>query len=79
MVRFEKLMYERLVNTEMLKRKRVIDTPKKWFWQQRNDEMRAQAHKVFNQGITGALFKAVEPIAAWIFYKWPRDIALQRG
>lgn len=78
-MRFEKLLYEKVVNTQMLKRQRVITSPKKWFNTQRNEAHRIVAHKVFNQGITGAIHRAIEPLLSWAFYKWPREIALQRG
>jgi len=78
-MRFEKLLYEKVVNTRMLNRQRVMGNPKKWFNENRTEAHRIVAHKFFNQGITGAIFRPLEGIMSWLFYQWPRDIAVRRG
>ena len=78
-MRFEKLLYERMVNSKMLKRARTLDRPRKFHYENYTGHAKVQAHKLFGTGITGAIFRTVEPIVAWVFYKWPRDIFLQRG
>jgi hypothetical protein len=79
MVRFEKLIWERLVNVKALGRQREIASPKKWFTANRNTENKIAAHFYLGTGITNAAFKVVEGALAWALWKWPRDIALQRG
>jgi hypothetical protein len=79
MVRFEKLLWESLVNTKMFGRERVIAKPAKWFNASRNKENKVAAHYYFTQGLRATLFKSVENVLAWMFWKWPRDFALQRG
>jgi len=79
MVRFEKLLWERLVNTKALGRQRVIASPRKWFTGDRDTESKVAAHYYFNTGIFGAVFKSLEGVFSWIFWKWPRDYAFQRG
>jgi len=79
MVRFEKLVWERLINVKALGRQRVIASPRKWFTANRNTENKIAAHYYFNTGIVGAAFKAVEGALSWGIWKWSRDVALQRG
>jgi hypothetical protein len=59
-----------------LGRCRVIATPSKHFNENRNDAFKVAANKVFNQGVTGIVLRAVEPILAKFTYRWYRDIAL---
>jgi hypothetical protein len=79
MVRFEKLIWEQLVNTRALGRERVISTPRKWFNSFRHEENKVAAHYWYTTGLTGVFFKAFERPLSWLFWQWPRDIALQRG
>lgn len=79
MVRFEKLIYERILNNKAVGRERVISSPKKWFTANRHREVKVAAHYYFTGGLRAAMFRAVEPVMSWLFWKWPRDIALQRG
>jgi len=79
MVRFEKLAWETLANSKALGRQRVFGSPRKWFAANRNAENKVAAHYYFTTGIIGWLFKSFEAFGSWMFWKWPRDIALQRG
>lgn len=79
MVRFEKLIWEQLVNTKMFGRERVIGTPKKWFTANRHREVKVAAHYYFTGGLRASAFKAVEGAMSWLFWKWPRDIAVNKG
>lgn len=78
-MRLEKVAYERIINTRMFGRQRKLEHPKKWYHQDKEKNQAILAHQVLNTGITGMIFRAVEPVIAWLFWKWPRDIALQRG
>lgn len=79
MVRLEKILYEQILNNKVLGRARKMTSPTKWFYESRQSVMSIAAHKLFQQGITGKLFKLVEPAFAWLFYKWPKEIANSRG
>lgn len=79
MVRFEKLLWESLVNTKALGRERVISTPKKWFTANRHREVKVAAHYYYTEGLRSKLFRSVEGVMSWIFWKWPRDIAVNKG
>lgn len=78
-MRFEKVIWESLVNTKMFGRERVIAQPVKWFNASRNKENKVAAHYYFTQGLRATLFKSFESVLSWLFWKWPRDFALQRG
>lgn len=78
-MRLEKVAYERIINSAALGRQRVIGAPRKWYFQDKDSAQTILAHQVLNQGITGTLFRVFEPVIAWLFWKWPRDIAIQRG
>jgi len=41
--------------------------------------MAIAAQKMFDKGIRATLFRFIEPVIAYFAWKWPRDIALQRG
>lgn len=79
MVRFEKLIYEKILNSKALGRERVISSPKKWFTANRHREVKVAAHYYFTGGLRAAIFRTIEPVMSWLFWKWPRDIALNRG
>ncbi|CAD8124157.1 unnamed protein product [Paramecium sonneborni] len=79
MVRLEKLIYEQLVNIRALKRERIIGSPRKWYSEPRTPAMTLSAVKLFTQGWTGFLYKFVEPLFARFFYRWMRNIGLERG
>lgn len=79
MVRFEKLLWESLVNTKALGRERVIGAPKKWFTANRHREVKVAAHYYYTEGLRSKLFRSVENVMSWIFWKWPRDIAVNKG
>lgn len=72
-------MWEQFANVAALGRARVMSTPSKFFNENRNDAFKVGAHRLFNQGLTGVVLRAVEPILAKFTYRWYRDIALQRG
>jgi len=78
-MRFEKLIWESLVNTKTFGRERVIASPRKWFTASRNKENKVAAHYYFTHGIRASIFKSMEGVFSWLFWKWPRDFALQRG
>lgn len=79
MVRLEKVLYEQLVNTRTFKRERIISAPSKWYSEPRVPSLTLAAMRLYTQGITGQLFKLVEPFFARFVYNWTRDHALQRG
>lgn len=79
MVRFEKLLWEKLVNTRALGRQRVIDVPRKWFNSSYHKDNKIAANYAFNTGIFKSIFRSLEGAFSWAFWKWPRDYALQRG
>jgi hypothetical protein len=63
----------------MFGRERIIGAPRKWFDAPRHQENKVAAHYYFTQGLRSALFRLVEPVMAYFFYRWPRDIANQKG
>jgi hypothetical protein len=67
-VRFEKIVYEQLVNTRQLRRERVLSHPKKWYSEARTPAMKLAAIKLFDEGLTGRLYRMVEPIVARFVY-----------
>lgn len=79
MVRFENLIYERLLNVKVLGRARVFATPKKWYNEPRHEAMKVTAQRFYVNSIFAGLFRMLEPIIAKGTYQWVRDIALQRG
>ncbi|CAD8118402.1 unnamed protein product [Paramecium sonneborni] len=79
MVRLEKLIYEQLVNIRALKRERIIGSPRKWYSEPRTPAMTLSAVKLFTQGLSGQIYKLVEPLFARFFYRWMRNIGLERG
>lgn len=79
MVRLEKVAWERLFNTKMLGRERALGAPKKWFEANRHREVKVASFYYFTQGLRASIFRMLEPVMAYFFWKWPRDIALQRG
>lgn len=77
-MRLEKIWYERLFNTAMTGRQRVIRQPKLWDYDNLEKIHRLEDEKpVFKKETGWARF--VEPFYAYFCYQWPRDIALQRG
>jgi hypothetical protein len=79
MVRLEKVLWERLLNTRALGRERVIGAPSKWFEANRHNEAKVASHYMYTQGLRASVFRMFEPLMAWLFYRWPRDIAVNRG
>ncbi len=79
MVRLEKIVYEKLVNTQTLKRARVLGAPQKWYNESRDDAYSVSAHKLFREGLTARIYRLLEPAIARLTYQWYRDYALQRG
>jgi hypothetical protein len=79
MVRFEKLLWENALNIKALGRERIIGAPVKWYRRNVFDDMVIASQKLFDNGIRSYFYRLIEPITAYFFWKWPRDIALQRG
>lgn len=79
MVRFEKLIWENLFNIKAFGRQRVLGSPQKWFKRNDLDDINVAQAYLFETGIRATIFRWFEPILAYLFWKWPRDIALQRG
>ena len=80
MVRFENLIYERLLNIKLLGRNRQLASPRKWFNEPRHDAVNAATERVFTKSaILAPLLRLLEPLIAKASYQWIRDIALQRG
>ncbi|CAD8125101.1 unnamed protein product [Paramecium sonneborni] len=79
MVRLEKLLYEQLLNIRALNRQRIIGSPRKWYSEPRTPALTLSAMKLFTQGVTGQIYKMVEPLFARFFYRWMRNIGLDRG
>jgi hypothetical protein len=63
----------------VLGRQRELGAPTKWYGEKRNEAFKVASYKLLNQGITGIIFKAVEPILAKFTWNWIKDIAHQRG
>jgi len=56
-----------------------MGTPSKWYNENRHDAFKVASNRMFNQGITGFVFKIFEPLLARLTYRWWRDIASSRG
>jgi len=69
MVRFEKLAYEQLVNSAMLNRTRKMSAPSKFFPQSRWKDMQVDAVNLCSSGITGAIYRLLEPLIARFTYQ----------
>jgi len=59
-----------------LKRARPIVAPSKWYTENRSTQYKVAANKMFNEGITGAILRKLEPLLAKATWQWMRDIAL---
>eukprot|EP01015_Nassula_variabilis_P027161 TRINITY_DN551_c0_g1_i5.p1 TRINITY_DN551_c0_g1~~TRINITY_DN551_c0_g1_i5.p1 ORF type:complete len:324 (+),score=83.20 TRINITY_DN551_c0_g1_i5:157-1128(+) len=79
MVRFEKIAWEKFINSKALKRERVIGSPQKWHREDKFDNMLVASYKMFEYGISGKVLRMVEPLFAYFGYNWIRDIGLQQG
>lgn len=69
MVRFEKLAYEQLVNSAMVNRSRKMAAPSKFFSQSRWKDMQVDAVNLCNTGLTGAIYRLLEPLIARFTYQ----------
>lgn len=83
MVRFEKNLYERVLNSAILGRARHIESPSKFYFENANSYMRvANWHKEHNSILTW-WYKLTAPISNWIdrtlVYGFRRGIELDRG
>jgi hypothetical protein len=78
-IRLEKILYEKLFNNSMLGRQRVIGAARHWEY----DPADKLWEKAYKEGPpltkTTGLWRTFEPIFAWAFYHWPRDICIKRG
>lgn len=79
MVRFENLLYEKLVNIKLFNRARQFGPPRKWYNESREEGMQVMADKVLNKSVFGMIYRLFEPLLAKVTYQWTRDILLQRG
>lgn len=79
MVRFENLLYERLLNTKLLGRARTFASPRKWYNEPRHEAVKVMAYKLFKRSFVAPILNFLEPIYAKYYYQWTRDILLQRG
>jgi len=79
MVRFEKLPWEKFFNIKALGRERVFGAPTKWFKRNVYDDMVIAQHNIFDKGVSGFIFRFFEPLFAYYFYHWPKDIAHNKG
>lgn len=79
MVRFERLLWEKVVNIKAFGRERTLAAPRKAQYVRQRDLNGVIAHSLFNTGMTAAFFSFIEPLLAYILYKYPRDICSQRG
>lgn len=79
MVRLEKLLYERVANVKALGRQRIFGAPRKWFNEEKNAECQTAAHILFDTGLKASIFRLLEPIISYFFWKWPREILLNKG
>jgi len=77
-VRLEKIWYERLFNSAMTGRQRVIRQPRLWDYDNLEKANRLEEEKPVFTKETG-WERIIEPFMAYFFYQWPRDIATQRG
>lgn len=69
MVRFEKLAYEQLVNSAVLNRSRKMTAPAKFFQQNRYKDAQIDAVQLCNTGLTGAVYRLLEPLIARFTYQ----------
>jgi hypothetical protein len=76
MVRLEKVILEKFLNSKPLKRQRAISSPSKWYKEDKIDNMLVAATKIYDHGISGKIFKYLEPAFAYLGYNWIRDIGL---
>lgn len=80
MVRLEKALYEKLVNTSVLGRARTIATPKKWMQHNPEDYKAVQAAYMEDNSFLHKVYdKILYPFYQRFWWQWQRDIALQRG
>lgn len=79
MVRFERVVWEKMLNIKALGRERTITTPRKPNYIRQRDLNGYLSNQVFQTGMTAAFFSFIEPLLAHIVYNFPRDIGLQRG
>jgi hypothetical protein len=83
MVRFEKNLWEKVVNHSLFGRARVIGSPSKAYFENPYSYMRvADWHKEHNS-IMSLWYRATAPISDWwdrnFVYKFRRDLELERG
>jgi hypothetical protein len=83
MVRFEKNLYERLLNSSILGRARSIGSPSKFYFENSHNYMRVSNwHKEHNSILT-LWFKLFSPFSSWwdrnMVYGYRRGIELDRG
>lgn len=79
MARLEKILYEQLFNSKLLNRQRVLGSPSKWFNENRHDFVKIKSHEFLQTGLSGRIYKMLEPVIAKMSYQWIRDLCKQRG
>lgn len=79
MVRLERILWERMLNVRALGRQRVIKAPVKWNYESPAEVSRYMALNLFERGVTSAFWSFIEPLIAWMIYRYPRDLLLQQG
>eukprot|EP01016_Furgasonia_blochmanni_P002649 TRINITY_DN1102_c0_g1_i1.p1 TRINITY_DN1102_c0_g1~~TRINITY_DN1102_c0_g1_i1.p1 ORF type:complete len:370 (+),score=147.36 TRINITY_DN1102_c0_g1_i1:135-1244(+) len=79
MVRLEKVLYERLVNTKTFGRARQIATPAKYYNENRAESLYVGSFYLLATGLTGRIYRFIEPVISKLGYQWARDVAISRG
>ena len=76
--RLEKVWYERLFNSALFGRQRVITTPKLWDYDNLQKITKLEEQRPVFEKQAGWI-RFFEPIISYFTFKWARDIQLQRG
>jgi len=78
-VRFEKLAYEKVVNSAVLNRSRKMSAPAKHYQQNPLKGKSIDSYTLFHEGMTQHIFRFIEPFVARFTYQHKRDLYLQKG
>ena len=80
MVRLEKQLYEKILNTKTMGRARNIGTPVKWHNTNPQDYNGVQAGYLHDKSLLAKVMeKILYPFYKKFWWEWQRDLALQRG
>ena len=77
-IRLEKVLYERIFNTALFGRQRVITVPRLWDYDNLEKITKIAEQKPIFQKETGWR-RIFEPTLAYFTFKWSFDIQIHRG